>query len=280
MSSILTNSGAITALQTLSKTNTSLLDTQNMISSGKEVTSAKDDAAVWAISKTMGADIAGFEQISESLSLGESTLAVASKAAEDITDYIIEIQTKVIAAQGASDSDRALLQADITALVTQIDTTANAAQFNGTNIVNDDTAAGYDILASLNRATDGSVTTSDIEVTSFDLTSTGDLADLANIDVETDDASAATALGLMDGLLDVATEAAASLGSSAGRVEMQAEFVATLTDTLTLGVSALVDADMEEASAKLSALQVQQDLGVQALSIANEAPETLMTLFR
>lgn len=408
MSSILTNSGAMTALQSLKSTNMKLDDTQNMISTGKEVGSAKDDAAVWAISKTMEADVAGFDQISDSIALGEATLSVASQAAEDITDILVQIQEKVIAAQG-ENVDSATLQADIDAYIAQIESTVAAAQFNGQNLI--DGSGDMDVLSSLNRAQDGSVTTGSIAVTGTDL-STGDyvakdvfgtssgvsttgdvaattlaVADTTGVTLEIDETNAlvsgdsisvrigdqvasytisdeaaaltgtaqsdyvaaglktaidalgieglevefaaddgtdnatltfkddgtgdltqdlnivtqfdsagsgglgalaaldvttdpTAALAMMDGLLDVAINAAASFGSDAGRLEMQAEFVSNLSDTLELGISSMVDADMEEASALLSALQVQQELGVEALSIANEAPETLMSLFR
>jgi flagellin len=405
MSSILTNSGAMTALQSLKMTNSSLEDTQAMISTGKEVGSAKDDAAVWAISKTMEADVAGFDQISDSISLGEATLSVASQAAESITDILIQIQEKVIAAQG-ENVDSATIQADIDAFIAQIDSTVAAAQFNGQNLL--DGSGDMNVLSSLNRDQNGAVTTGSINVAEQNLSTggytskavfaaattagvstagdvaattlasgdatgvildlddtvalvegdsisvqigdktatftvsadaaaltgqtqadfvaagiktavdalgieglqvdfatavgltfkddgTGDLANdlnivsqfdsagsgglgaLAAIDVTSDPVAA---LAAMTALIDTAINAAASFGSDAGRLEMQSEFVSNLSDTMELGISAMVDADMEEASALLSALQVQQELGVEALSIANEAPETLMSLFR
>lgn len=405
MSSILTNSGAMTALQSLKATNSNLEDTQSMISTGKEVGSAKDDAAVWAISKTMEADVAGFDQISDSISLGEATLSIASQAAEDIADILINIQEKVIAAQG-ENVDSATIQSDIDAYIAQIESTVAAAQFNGQNLI--DGSGDMNVLSSLNRDQNGAVTTGSINVaeqnlstggytskavfasattagvstagdvaattlatanttgvildldetvaleegdsisvqigdktatftvsadaaaltgqtqadfvaagiktavdalgieglqvdfatatgltfkddgtstlandlnivSQFDSAGSGGLGALAAIDVTTDPAAA---LAAMTALIDTAINAAASFGSDAGRLEMQADFVSNLSDTMELGISSMVDADMEEASALLSALQVQQELGVEALSIANEAPETLMSLFR
>ncbi|MDO6723445.1 hypothetical protein Q4560_09245, partial [Celeribacter halophilus] len=134
MSSILTNNGAMVALQTLKTINSDLSKTQSMISTGKEVASAKDNSSVWAISKVMEADVAGFNAISDSLSLGESTLAVASEAAETVTDLLTDIKAKVVAAQ-EENVDREKIQTDIDALVGQVKSVVGAAQFNGLNLV-------------------------------------------------------------------------------------------------------------------------------------------------
>ncbi len=277
MSSILTNNGAMVALQTLKSINSNLLDTQNMISTGKEIATAKDNSSVWAISKVMESDKMGFEAISASLDLGESTLAVASTAAETITDLLTEVKAKVVAAQ-EENVDRGKIQTDITALTDQIQSVVDAAQFNGLNMISS-ASADVDILSSLDRDNAGAVTSSSITVKAHDLDTTSGLSDLGNIDV-TSTASAVTSLDLMEDLINTAINAAADFGSARGRIEIQAEFLSNLTDAFTSGIGSLVDADMEEASAKLQALQVQQQLGVQALSIANQAPQSILSLFR
>ena len=167
MSSILTNNSAMVALQTLKTINTDLTRTQGEISTGKTVASAKDNAAVWAISKVMEADVKGFKGISESLALGESTVAVARQASETVSDLLTEIKGKVVAAQ-ESNVDRDKIQADITALRDQITSVVGAAQFNGLNLVQgtDD----VDILSSLDRSSDGTVSASNITVQRQDLT--------------------------------------------------------------------------------------------------------------
>ncbi|MEL6953098.1 MAG: flagellin [Pseudomonadota bacterium] len=167
MSSILTNTSAMVALQTLKMVNKDLNGVQSQISTGKKVDSAKDNSAVWAISKVMESDVKGFKAISESLSLGESTVAVARSASEATTDLLTEIKGKIIAAQ-EENVDRAKLQTDIDALVDQIGSITSGAQFNGLNLVN-----GFDdvnILSSLDRANDGTVNAAQIQVNRQDLT--------------------------------------------------------------------------------------------------------------
>lgn len=166
MSSILTNNSAMVALQTLKGINKNLAMTQNEISTGKSVASAKDNAAVWAISKVMESDVKGFKGISDSLSLGESTIAVARTAAETVTDLLTEIKGKIVAAQ-EENVDRVKIQTDVDALRDQISSVVGAAQFNGLNLVQgtDD----MNILSSLDRASDGSVTASNITIARQDL---------------------------------------------------------------------------------------------------------------
>ena len=134
MSSILTNTGAMTALQTLKSINSNLSDVQSQISTGKSVGSAKDNSAVWAISKVMESDVKGFQSISESLSLGESTVALARNAAETVTDLLTDMKGRIVAAQ-EENVDRGSIQADIDALEEQIGSVVSAAQFNGLNLI-------------------------------------------------------------------------------------------------------------------------------------------------
>lgn len=503
MSSILTNPSSLVALQTLRTVNMGLNKTQSEISTGKSIATARDNSAVWAISKVMEADVKGFEAISESLGLGESTLAVASNAAETITDLLTQMKGKIVAAQ-EDNVDRDKIQTDIVALRNQISSVVDAAQFNGLNLVKgtDD----VNILSSLDRASDGSVSASNITVARQDLSTekgvygtgtslsangtasastvvntantgivtfanTWAASDTAKVtvagidlnytasgssvsDVATYFASAINGLGLdgvtasassgaltisstrafetlaiavsvttagngsglitslngtsslsltsgniaeraenvafstsaavnegdgykvtigsnsynyiagknetmedvakglkiaidsaglsnittkvvkdsssgqwslkvdnngssasfaiagnaggtasgglrgleaidvssasgaeaaldnIETLIDTTIDAAAAFGSARGRVETQTSFISKLTDSLKVGISTLVDTDMEAASARLQALQVQQQLGIQALSIANQAPQNILALFR
>jgi flagellin len=435
MSSILTNNGAMVALQTLKSINSDMATTQSQISTGKNVASAKDNSAVWAISKVMEADVKGFQGISDSLNLGQSTVSVARQASETVTELLTDIKGKIVAAQ-EENVDREKIQTDIDALRDQIGAVVGAAQFNGLNLLsNTDTTAGsgsVNVLASLDRSSSG-VAASDISVAKQDLgtgassisasggtfaaaavanvtvnnagstqnmdlsgltaaagtayaitlagtdadgnsftpgdysegaatptqanaaaasvtyiardgdtsadiasgladafnkwvssnnldsdvismsasgstltaskTATyadagdqlvvrlssvsadagnvigGGLEDLAGIDVTTQ-ANVDQALTDIEGLIQTSIDAAAAFGSVQGRIETQSEFISGLTDALKSGIGTLVDADMEETSAKLQALQVQQQLGVQALSIANQAPQQLLSLFR
>ncbi len=494
MSSILTNTSAMVALQTLKGINSNLSKTQDEISTGKSIATARDNAAVWAISKVMESDVKGFKAISDSLSLGQSTVTVARNASETVADLLTDIKGKVVAAQEAN-VDRTKIQADISALRDQINAVVGAAQFNGLNLVSG--SEDVNILSSLDRSGSGAVTASNITIARKDLTTSagtlgtgtslaanatlsaaaatntgntatitlaadadvsadafeisvggatvsfaagqlsgdqdaaaaaisgainalglvgvtaaasggaitltstrafedvalsgtknggatgitlsaasiaeraesltfsgsaavnegdgyqvtvggtaftyvagkgesfedvarglkaavdggnvsgvstrveqdgsgqwqlkidndsatslalsragaaggtasGGLFGLGGIDVTTD-AGASAALGNIETLISTAIDAASSFGSAQGRIDNQTRFIGALTDSLKAGIGTLVDADMEEASARLQALQVQQQLGVQSLSIANQQPQSILALFR
>ncbi|MGR3291055.1 MAG: flagellin, partial [Paracoccaceae bacterium] len=173
MTSILTNTGSMVALQTLKMINKNLLQTQSEISTGKRVGSAKDNSSIWAISKVMESDVKGFKAISESLALGESTVAVARQAAETLTELLTDIKGKIVAAQ-EENVDRSKIQTDINALRDQINSVVNAAQFNGLNLLKG--TEDVNILSSLDRSSDGTVTASNITVSRQDMsTSAGTL---------------------------------------------------------------------------------------------------------
>lgn len=409
MSSILTNTSAMVALQTMKGINMNMNKVQAEISTGKSVGSAKDNAAVWAISKVMESDVKGFKGIADSLALGSSTISVARQASEAVTDLLTEMKGKIVAAQ-EDNVDRVKIQSDIDKLVEQINTVVGSAQFNGLNLV-DGSQSTVDILASLDRSSTGvaassitvnaqdlstggyvandvfsastggtistdadtfvltldqgggadditiadgtnawvagdrisirignreasyTVTQFDVDAGNASLASTvpdmiavglknsidalgidgltvnydsanpgalafvndgtvdlsvsgqyrnagsGGLGALDTIDVSTASA-AALALGSIESMLQTSIDAAAEFGSAQTRIEIQSDFVGKLSDALTSGIGTLVDADMEEASARLQALQVQQQLGIQALSIANQQPQNLLSLFR
>ncbi len=281
MTSILTNNGAMVALQTLQSVNNDLTDTQNQISTGKKVGTASDNSAVWAISKTMEADIAGFEAISEGLAVGEATVAVASAGAEQIVVKLTEMKELMVSAQ-SENVDHVKIQADITKKTEQITAIISAAQFNGANLLSDDVdgngATELGILASLDRSgATGAPTAVEITVDSVDYVTNLDVAGLTSI---SDSTTAAAALGELELLMIIAIDGAAQLGADSARISDQGEFVGKLTDAMKMGVSAMTDTNMEEASARLKALQTQQQLAVQSLSIANSAPSSLMSLFR
>ncbi|MGB4827881.1 MAG: flagellin [Paracoccaceae bacterium] len=409
MSSVLTNTSAMVALQSMKSVNASMNKVQSEISTGKSVGSAKDNAAVWAISKVMESDVKGFKGISDSLALGSSTITVARKASEAVTDLLTEMKGKIVAAQN-DNVDRTKIQSDIDKLVQQVNTVVGSAQFNGLNLVNGSQST-VDILSSLDRSgtgvtassitvnaqnlatggyvtndvfsasTGGTISTgadtfvlaldqgggadditiadgtnawvagdkisirignmeasytvsaNDVDTANASLASTvpdmiavglknaidglgisgltvnfdsanpgqlafvndgtkdlsvsgqyknagsGGLGALSSIDVSTS-SNAKTALGSIESMLQISIDAAAEFGSAQTRIDIQSNFVSELSDALKAGIGTLVDADMEEASARLQALQVQQQLGIQALSIANQQPQNLLSLFR
>lgn len=275
MTSILTNNGAMVALQTLSAINDNLTDAQNAISTGKEIATAKDSSAIWAISKVMESDVKGFNAVEDSLALGESTVAVASAGAEQIVDLLNEIKEKVVAATGAN-VDHTKLGNEVTALTEQVNSIISGSQFNGANLLN--TAGGdMTVLASIDRTNSTTVTTTTITVSSVDFE--GDLTLSADIDVS-NATNALASVSEIEAHIQTAVDGAAALGASAARIEKQQNFVSKVADAMKTGIGSLVDTDMEEASAKLKALQTQQQLGVQALTIANSAPSTIQSLFR
>jgi flagellin len=278
MSSILTNTSAMVALQTLKTINSGLGKTQSEIATGKTIATAKDNSAIWAVSKVMEADVAGFKQISDQLALGESTVAVGLAASDQITKVLTSIKELVVAATSET-ADHAKIGTDITALTAQFDSIVAAAQFNGVNLlvadVDGNGASSLTVLSSLDRS-GGSVTAATISVATVDFENNIDLSD-----IDVSDASAANAsLANIETHLQTAINGAAALGSASRRLEDQGTFVSKLTDAMKSGIGTLVDADMEEASARLQALQVQQQLGIQSLSIANQAPQNILALFR
>lgn len=406
MTSILTNNGAIVALQTLKNINANLSKTQSDISTGKSINSAKDNAAVWAISKVMESDVSNFKAVASGLSSAKSTVATARLAVESVTEDLKTISNKIVQSQSGVGTDA--LQADIDSLVKNIQSTIDGAQFQGVNLLKG--TGSVDYLSSLNRSDTGDVEAAHITVSKKDLGSgayvgaavfagtatasttgdtfgvtlnaganesitldgtaaaagdklsisiggktasytvtaedkaattpsdliavgmkkaieslgiagltvnydsaspgeltltraadngatppvpyddlavsgryqnagSGELAGLSSIDVTTNDGRAA-ALDTIKSLIDTITTKGAELGTAESQIEKQGNFIGKLSDSLTTGIGSLVDADMEETSARLQALQTQQQLGIQALSIANQAPSAIMSLFR
>lgn len=291
MSSILTNNSAMVALQTLKSVNSNLAKTTDMISTSKEIGKAKDNSAIWAISKVMESDVSGFKAVSKSLALGESTVAVASAGAEQIVNLLNSMKEKVVAATGENvDHDK--LTADVDSLKEQIGSIIRGSQFNGTNLLD---AAGSDInvLGSINRDSANDVFNGMIAVESQDFETAllgGGAAAAANATIEaaniladvvvTGAGAAATSLAALEAHIQTAVDGAAALGASSKRISDQNEYVSKLTDAMKSGIGALTDTDMEETSARLQALQVQQQLSTQSLSIANQAPQAILSLFR
>ncbi len=280
MSSILTNNSAIVALQTLKNVNASLGKAQSEISTGKAIGSAADNSAVWAISKVMETDQSAFKAIQSSLNVAGATVQTALAGSEQITNLLQDM--KDLASRAGTDGyDFDKVNTDITAKKAQIDAIISGTQMNGVNLLSTNGingAAEFKVLGSLDRVVGTATTTAnEITVDSVDYE-----ADIGGVTVTTiaDQATALTAIGEIEGLLEEAVNGTAALGASAARITDQADFVGKLADSLKVGIGSLVDADMEEASARLQALQTQQQLGIQALSIANQAPSAILSLFR
>lgn len=267
MSSILTNTGSMVALQTLKNVNKDLSKVQDEVSTGLKVSTAKDNSSSWAIASTMNSDVSSYKKLGEALTSASAMVGVARTAAETIAAKLKEIQQKIVQSQNP-DADQTKLQADVTALTDTITSIAQSAQYNGINLVST-AATSQTITVSIMRDNAGALTTGTFAVANQDLETLG--AALTVGTATPDD---------IDTLIDSANTAAAAFGAAQTRIDAQNEFLTKQADSLKAGVSAMVDADMEEASARLTALQTQQQLGIQALSIANQAPQSVLKLFQ
>jgi flagellin len=281
MTSINTNSGAMTALQMLGGTVQSRAEVQDAVATGREINSAKDNAALWAISQIMETDAAAFKATSKTLSLGEATVAVSAVGAEQIAETVMEMKELAItAASGLVDYSE--IEAQMQQKTDQINSIISSTQFNGVSLLKSDVngsgATSLSVAASLDRDGSGGVSLSMIDVGTVDFE--GDPAfDINGRSAITDQASAMAALGEIEGFLQFAVNGAAALGSSANRIAGQNETVNKLADATRMGISSMVDTNMEEASVRLAALSVQQQLGTMSLSIANYSPQSLGVLF-
>ncbi|KGM46958.1 flagellin [Pseudooceanicola atlanticus] len=278
MSSILTNSSAMTALSTLRNINNSLGETQNRISTGLQISSGKDNAAYFSISKTMSGDSGMYKAIDESLTLQQNALSTARLGAETVVDLAEEFAERVAFAQGGTEEVRADVQAELDELVARMSTTISQSTFNGTDYVND--TATVTVVTGISRSTSGSISTTSMSFLQQDLGTIQ--AQLAAIDLTTSDSAGAQLADLQtaESMLASAVSSATALGIAEKSIETQKEFLTELTDRLDSGIGSMIDANMEEEAARLQALQVQQQLATQSLSIANSAPQNILSLFR
>jgi flagellin len=315
MSSINTNVAAMTALQTLAQTNKELLVTQNRVSTGLKVKDASDNAAYWSIATTMRSDRAAVSTVEDALGLGAATIEVAVTALNSAIETITKIKAKLVAAR-APGLDRGKIQSEIAELQAELRNTAGSAVFSGENWLQGDSGgpSTKTIVASFSRDSTGSITIGTIEINIgpsgtmlFD-TGTGSAAGILDsvatyaiasgtvtysvagvgtgIDISgiTDDPTDLLGLEAMvdgvDAALNTMTDAATLLGAAKSRTSLQKDFVNKLMDSIDTGIGQLVDADMNEESTRLQALQVRQQLGVQALGIANQSAQMILRLFQ
>ena len=274
MLSVNTNTGAMAALQFLNKTQNDLTTVQSHINSGLKIANAKDNGAVFAIAQTMRGNVAGYSAVADSLNRGMSTVDVAISAGQSISDLLNELKGKALAAADASldTASRNALDADFTALRDQITTIVQNASFNGTNLV-DGTVANFQALASA----DG---TKKITASGQTLSLSGQIVTLTSTGTISTQSKASTMVQTINSSIANVNASLAKLASGVKKFQIQGEFVQKLVDTLNAGIGNLVDADMAVESAKLQSLQVKQQLGVQALAIANSAPSITLSLFR
>ncbi|MEO9629296.1 MAG: flagellin [Sulfitobacter sp.] len=300
MSSINTNTSAMNALSTLRNVNNSLNQTQDRISTGLKVSSGKDNAAYFAISETMKGESGMNKAVNESLTLAKNSVSTARLGAETVQDLAQQFVDRLAFAQNEG-VDQESVQKELTALASEMKTALDQSGFNGQNLL---TTAGIDdpanpgtarteisFVSGVSRASDASLSTTSVSVGLTDLellvgdptgTNAGDNTTFANIEITNTSTPTelAASLSAAQGFLEDITAAATDLGIGEKSLENQQEFLTKLTDNLDSGVGAMVDANMEEEAARLQALQVQQQLASQSLSIANQAPQNILSLFR
>lgn len=287
--SVNTNVGASAALQSLNMTSKALAVTQSRINTGLSVASTKDDSASYAIAQNLRSDLGGLKAVSTSLNRAKSVTDVAVAGAEQISDILGEMKAKATQAsdEGIDDASRAAINKDFTALRDQITTIVNASVFNGTNLLKTNTGSDGKVTALkslVDNDTDPATYTPDVmTVDNVDLdlgSATGIFTDItATSEIDTA-ANAQTMVATIEAAQKALNGKLSDLGAASRQIDAQSTFTSKLSDVIEGGIGNLVDADLAKESARLQALQVKQQLGVQALSIANQAPQTITSLFR
>jgi len=272
--SVHTNDAALIALQNLNNTSSQLQDVQSRISTGLTINSAKDNAAVWAIAQGQRADIGSLGAVKSSLDRATSISDVAATAGASISDLLVQIKANVVAALDPSidTASRTAIDSAFKSELTQITQIVQNATFDGANLLDGSVgqiqfiananASGFITLSSQNLSLGGSII------------SIPPTASLSTVTLAT------AVLGQLTSSISLTNEALGNLGSQSKAISNHNTFVQQLSDQLTAGVGNLVDADLAKESARLQALQVQQQLGTQALSIANQAPQVILSLFK
>ena len=271
--SVNTNVGALVALQNLNATNGELAKTQNRISTGLKVGSAKDNGATWAIAQNQRATSLSLNAVKDSLARGSSTIDVALAAGESVSDLLTQMKEKALAASESTldATSRKALNEDFAALRDQIAKAVANAEFNGANLLDGSTAQ----MGALANASGSSALT----VMGEDLSLSGSVVTVGSTDTIGTASTAAAMIATVQASLDNVSASLSRLGTSSKAYSMHQSFVSKLQDTIDAGVGNLVDADLAKESAKFQALQTKQQLGVQALSIANQAPQSILSLF-
>jgi flagellin len=274
LNSINTNGSALAALANLASTQTSLQKTQNIISTGKVINSAKDNGAVWSIAQTMSGKVTALDSVKDSLNRAQSTIDVAMSAGQQVSDLLTQMKAKALAASDTSldTTSRTALNADFKSLRDQITAVVNNADFNGVNMVK---SGGTTIYALANDSGSSKLT-----VASEDLSLGGTNISLTAGASFTTAATASAFISVLDSDLTSVNTALTKLGTGSNALSSHLTFVQSLQNSLQTGISNLVDADMASESAQLQALQTKQQLGVQSLAIANQSTSIMLSLFR
>ena len=274
MLSVNTNAGALVALQNLNSTQQQLQTTQNRINTGLAVSGPKDNAAVYQIAQNLRADLAGMGAVKQSLDRAKSTVDIAIAGGQSVSDLLVQMKAKAVAASdtGLNSASRTALANDFNALRDQITTIVSNATFNGTNMLKNG-GTGVSAIVSADGTSKVAVAAQDLSLTGTTITLTAG----STFATATNAGSIVTALTTS---INNVNAALGKLGTGGNALENQQTFAGKLSDAIETGIGNLVDADLAKESANLQALQVKQQLGIQALSIANQAPSVLLGLFR
>jgi flagellin len=275
MNSVNTNVGAMVALQNLNKTNTDLNTTQNRINTGLKVGSAKDNGAIWAIAQNQRSNSGALNAVKESLSRSISTVDVALSAGESVSDLLLQMKEKSLAASDTTldAASRTALNDDFKALRDQITKVVTNAVFNGANMITATTPTTVAALASADGVNKITVASQSLALGGANVT----IAATASIGTQT---TAAAMIATITTSIANVSSALSKLGTGSKALSSHLSFVGKLQDSIDAGVGNLVDADLAKESAKLQSLQTKQQLGIQALSIANQSSGTILSLFR
>ncbi len=273
--SVHTNMSAMVALHNLNRTGDELAESQNRINTGLKVARAKDNSAVYAVAQNMRSDVGALNAVKTSLDRANSVADVALAAGEAISDLLVQMREKATAAMDPSIDTfaRNAYDADFKALLDQLRVILTNAEFDGANLLNGTLTPGIEFLADADAARSITLKTQNLTISGPNVV----LSNTASL------GTATLAAGVVSNIktsLDNVNQALANLGSDAKKLAAHSKFVAKLQDSLTGGIGNMVDADLALESARLQALQVKQQLGVQALSIANSQPQIILSLFQ
>jgi flagellin len=282
--SVNTNVGAMAALQALNETGKGLSQVQSRINTGLSVSSTKDDSASYTIAQGLRGDMGGLKAVTSSLSRAKSVTDVAVAGAEQISDVVNQMKAKAYqsADAGIDSTTRTALNNDFVALRDQITTIVNSSEFNGTNLLKASGGGTVTALQSLKDVSPGDSTWNpdSLSVANQGLDLGGSIVTVSASGDISSQASAQTMIDTLTATQDNLKTSLSTLGAASRKIDAQSTFTSKLSDTIEAGIGNLVDADLAKESAKLQALQVKQQLGLQALSIANQAPQSVTSLFR
>jgi flagellin len=270
-----TNKSAMVALQNLNSTSDKLGATQNKVGTGLRIANSKDNSSIWAIAQNQRADIGGLSSVKMGLDRAQSIGDVALTAGQSISELLVQMKEKVVAAQDASitTTSRRALDADFKSLLAQISQVIRNASFDGADLLDNSLPGGLRFLA------DADATTY-VTLANQNLSLGGTIITLGSTSSITSTTLASNALSQLQASIGNVSLALARMGAQVRQIENHNRFVGKLSDSIEAGIGNLVDADLAKESARLQALQVQQQLGAQALSIANQSPNIILSLFR